>query len=184
MPDHASPNRWAILGLLGVAQLMVILDSTIVNIALPSAQEDLGFSTESRQWVVTAYALAFGSLLLVGGKLGDLFGRKWTFIGGLIGFSAASFLGGLAPSFEVLVAARSKAAESPLTRLTPREREILSEMAQGKNNAAIAEALVLTPRAVEKHINSIFSKLGLSEEKEVHRRVKAVLLFLTDDGGG
>src|SRR5437763_2978309 len=86
---------------------MVVLDSTIVNIALPSAQEDLGFSTESRQWIVTAYALAFGSLLLIGGKVGDLFGRKWTFIGGLIGFSAASFLGGLAPSFGVLVAARA-----------------------------------------------------------------------------
>src|ERR1700745_2412608 len=95
----AEPNRWAVLALLGVAQLMVVLDATIVNIALPSAQQDLGFSTNSRQWVVTAYALAFGSLLLVGGKIGDLFGRKWTFIGGLIGFSAASFLGGLAPSF-------------------------------------------------------------------------------------
>jgi DNA-binding NarL/FixJ family response regulator len=85
---------------------------------------------------------------------------------------------------EVLVAARSKSAESPLARLTPREREILSEMAQGKNNAAVAGSLFLTERAVEKHINSIFSKLGLSEEKDVHRRVKAVLLFLTDDGGG
>ena len=103
----ATSNRWAVLALVGVAQLMVVLDSTIVNIALPSAQQDLGFSTESRQWVVTAYALAFGSLLLVGGKLGDLFGRKWTFVGGLIGFSAASFLGGLAPSFGVLVAARA-----------------------------------------------------------------------------
>ncbi|WP_445151521.1 MFS transporter [Baekduia sp. Peel2402] len=103
----AEPNRWAVLALLGVAQLMVVLDSTIVNIALPSAQEDLGFSTENRQWVVTAYALAFGSLLLVGGKLGDLFGRKWTFVGGLIGFSAASVLGGLAPNFEVLVIARA-----------------------------------------------------------------------------
>jgi EmrB/QacA subfamily drug resistance transporter len=103
----AEPNRWAVLALLGVAQLMVVLDSTIVNIALPSAQKDLGFSTESRQWVVTAYALAFGSLLLVGGKLGDLFGRKWTFIGGLIGFATVSFLGGLAPSFEVLVIARA-----------------------------------------------------------------------------
>jgi EmrB/QacA subfamily drug resistance transporter len=111
MPDarthSAEPNRWAVLALLGVAQLMVVLDSTIVNIALPSAQKDLGFSTENRQWVVTAYALAFGSLLLVGGKLGDLFGRKWTFFGGLLGFSAASFLGGLAPSFEVLVIARA-----------------------------------------------------------------------------
>ncbi len=111
MPDATSPasepNRWAVLALLGVAQLMVVLDSTIVNIALPSAQADLGFSTGNRQWVVTAYALAFGSLLLVGGKLGDLFGRKWTFIGGLIGFSIASVLGGLAPSFGVLVAARA-----------------------------------------------------------------------------
>ena len=103
----AEPNRWAVLALLGVAQLMVVLDSTIVNIALPSAQEDLGFSTGNRQWIVTAYALAFGSLLLVGGKIGDLFGRKWTFVGGLIGFSAASFLGRLAPSFGVLVVART-----------------------------------------------------------------------------
>ena len=95
------------LALLGVAQLMVVLDSTIVNIALPSAQRDLGFSTGNRQWVVTAYALAFGSLLLVGGKIGDLFGRKWTFVGGLMGFSVASFLGGLAPSFGVLVVARA-----------------------------------------------------------------------------
>jgi DNA-binding NarL/FixJ family response regulator len=81
---------------------------------------------------------------------------------------------------EALVAARSKASESPIERLTPREREILSEMAQGKNNAAVAGSLFLTERAVEKHINSIFSKLGLSEEKDVHRRVKAVLLFLTE----
>jgi DNA-binding NarL/FixJ family response regulator len=79
---------------------------------------------------------------------------------------------------EGLVAARSRAKESPLGRLTPREKEILGEMASGKNNAGIAAALVLTERAVEKHINSIFSKLGLSEEPAVHRRVKAVLLFL------
>lgn len=81
---------------------------------------------------------------------------------------------------EGLVASRSRSAESPLSRLTPREREILGEMAQGKNNAAVAASLVLTERAVEKHINSIFSKLNLSEEKEVHRRVKAVLLFLSE----
>ena len=79
----AEPNRWAVLSLLSVAQLMVVLDATIVTIALPSAQKALGFSTESRQWIVTAYALAFGSLLLLGGKLGDLFGRKWTLIGGV-----------------------------------------------------------------------------------------------------
>jgi DNA-binding NarL/FixJ family response regulator len=81
---------------------------------------------------------------------------------------------------EGLVAARSRQASSPLARLTPREREILGEMAQGKNNAAIAGALVLSERAVEKHINSIFSKLTLTEETEVHRRVKAVLLFLSE----
>jgi DNA-binding NarL/FixJ family response regulator len=83
---------------------------------------------------------------------------------------------------EVLVSARARAAKSPLARLTPRETEILGEMAQGKNNAAIAGALVLSERAVEKHINSIFSKLGLSEEPDTHRRVKAVLLFLADRG--
>jgi EmrB/QacA subfamily drug resistance transporter len=113
MPVDAAPStksgdrRWAILALLGVAQLMVVLDSTIVNIALPSAQRALGFSTDSRQWVVTAYALAFGSLLLLGGKLGDLFGRKWTFIVGLIGFAGASAIGGLAQSFGMLVVARA-----------------------------------------------------------------------------
>src|SRR5450631_4588189 len=84
------PNRWAVLALLGTAQLMVVLDATIVNIALPSAQKALHFSTDNRQWIVTAFALAFGSLLLLGGKLGDLFGRKWTLIGGLTGFAVAS----------------------------------------------------------------------------------------------
>jgi EmrB/QacA subfamily drug resistance transporter len=102
----SSPNRWAVLALLGVAQLMVVLDATIVNIALPSAQKALHFSTDNRQWIITAYALAFGSLLLLGGKLGDLFGRKWTFIGGLTGFAIASAIGGLSQSFGMLVAAR------------------------------------------------------------------------------
>jgi DNA-binding NarL/FixJ family response regulator len=81
---------------------------------------------------------------------------------------------------DALVASRARGAESPVTRLTPREREVLAEMAQGKNNAGIAAALVLTERAVEKHINSMFSKLGLTEEPDVHRRVKAVLLYLGD----
>jgi EmrB/QacA subfamily drug resistance transporter len=100
-------RRWAVLAVVGVAQLMVVLDATIVNIALPSAQQALGFSTSSRQWVITAYALSFGSLLLLGGKLADLFGRKWTFVAGLIGFAMASALGGFAQSFEMLVAARA-----------------------------------------------------------------------------
>jgi MFS family permease len=80
-PDH--DRRWLVLAAVAVAQLMVVLDVTIVNIALPSAQIDLGFSDESRQWVITAYALAFGSLLLLGGRISDLIGREWTFIGGL-----------------------------------------------------------------------------------------------------
>jgi EmrB/QacA subfamily drug resistance transporter len=92
---------------IALAQLMVVLDVTIINIALPSAQADLGFSDDSRQWVITAYAVAFGSLLLVGGKVSDLIGRKWTFIGGLLGFAGASAVGGAAPSFEVLVTSRA-----------------------------------------------------------------------------
>ncbi len=100
-------RRWFVLGVIGIAQLMVVLDATIVNIALPSAQQDLGFANDGRQWIVTSYALAFGSLLLLGGKIGDIFGRKWTFIGGLIGFAVASAIGGAAPSFSVLVAARA-----------------------------------------------------------------------------
>jgi EmrB/QacA subfamily drug resistance transporter len=100
-------RRWWILALLGLAQLMVVLDTTVVNIALPSAQKALHFTNDNRQWIVTAYALAFGSLLLLGGRLGDLFGRKLTFVVGLIGFSVASAVGGAAGSFEVLVAARA-----------------------------------------------------------------------------
>ena len=79
-------KRWLLLGVIALAQLMIVLDATIMNIALPSAQKDLGFSVVARQWVVTAYALAFGSLLLFGGKLGALVGRKVTFVTGLIGF--------------------------------------------------------------------------------------------------
>jgi EmrB/QacA subfamily drug resistance transporter len=100
-------RRWLILALVAVAQLMVVLDATIVNIALPSAQKGLHFSDSDRQWIVTAYTLAFGSLLLVGGRIGDLFGRKRTLIVGLLGFAAASAIGGTAPSFAVLVGARA-----------------------------------------------------------------------------
>jgi DNA-binding NarL/FixJ family response regulator len=79
---------------------------------------------------------------------------------------------------EGMLGAKAAAADSPLARLSPREREVLAEMASGRNNAAIADSLVLTVRAVERHINSIFSKLGLAEEPDYHRRVRAVLLFL------
>ncbi len=108
-PDPAAPDprRWMILGVIGIAQLMVVLDATVVNIALPSAQRALHFSTVDRQWVVTAYALAFGSLLLLGGRLADLIGRKVTFLTGLVGFAAASAVGGASTSFGMLVACRA-----------------------------------------------------------------------------
>src|ERR1700738_5201097 len=99
-------RRWLVLVVVAVAQQMVVLDSTVVNIALPSAQRALGFPNSDRQWVVTAYALAFGSLLLLGGRLGDIFSRKRVFITGLVGFALSSALGGAATSFEMLVAAR------------------------------------------------------------------------------
>ena len=107
VPTAPSSRRWWTLATVGLAQLMVVLDATVVNIALPAAQADLGFSNGDRQWVVTAYALAFGSLLLLGGRLSDLIGRKRTFIIGLIGFALASALGGAAPTFGVLVGARA-----------------------------------------------------------------------------
>ena len=81
---------------------------------------------------------------------------------------------------ETLIAARTLAAHSPLADLTPREREVLAHMAQGKNNAAIARAMVLTPHAIEKHINAIFSKLPVDEQPDSDRRVKAVLLYLSE----
>jgi EmrB/QacA subfamily drug resistance transporter len=100
-------RRWLILAVLSVAQVMVVLDATVVNIALPSAQQALHFSDSSRQWVVTAYTLGFGSLLLIGGRLVDLFGRKRTLITGLAGFAVASAVGGTAQSFTSLIAARA-----------------------------------------------------------------------------
>lgn len=110
-PEKARPrssdHRWWVLGVVGLAQLMLVLDTTIVNVALPSAQADLGIADGQRQWLVTAYALAFGSLLLFGGRLGDLWGRKHTFISALVAFALASALGGAAPSFGVLVTART-----------------------------------------------------------------------------
>src|SRR5689334_16047521 len=94
-----SDHRWLILVLVAVAQLMVVLDATVVNIALPSAEHARGFSDGDRQWVVPAYAPAVGRLPLVGGRLGDMFSRKWVLITGLAGFDLSSALGGAAVSF-------------------------------------------------------------------------------------
>ncbi|WP_082590525.1 MFS transporter [Agromyces sp. Soil535] len=106
-PVAAPSRRWWTLATVALAQLMVVLDATVVNIALPAAQADLGFSDGDRQWIITAYSLAFGSLLLLGGRLSDLWGRKRTFIIGLVGFAAASALAGAAPTFGVLVGGRA-----------------------------------------------------------------------------
>lgn len=104
---HSHNKRWWILAVVGMAQLMVVLDATVVNIALPSAQHALHFSNADRQWIVTGYALSFGSLLLLGGRVADLFGRKRAFIVGLIGFAVASAVGGAATGFAMLVSARA-----------------------------------------------------------------------------
>ena len=100
-------RRWVALAFIAVAQLMIALDATVVSIALPSAQAALHASDADRQWVVTAYTLAFGGLLLLGGRVADYLGRKRAFLIGLAGFSIASMLGGAAPDFAVLVAARA-----------------------------------------------------------------------------
>ncbi|MFB6849418.1 MFS transporter [Streptomyces sp. NPDC056373] len=133
-PVDTDPRRWWGLVVIALAQLMVVLDATIVNIALPSAQRDLGMSDGNRQWVITAYTLAFGGLLLLGGRVADLVGRKRTFVIGLVGFAAASALGGAATGAAMLFGARALQgvfaallAPSALSLLTttftdPRER--------------------------------------------------------------
>ncbi|PZG99011.1 MFS transporter [Streptomyces sp. NTH33] len=132
--EHTDPHRWWALVVIALAQLMVVLDATIVNIALPSAQRALHMSDGNRQWVITAYSVAFGGLLLLGGRVADLVGRKRTFVAGLIGFAVASVLGGAATSSGMLYGARALQgafaavlAPSALSLLTtaftdPRER--------------------------------------------------------------
>ena len=104
VPD---PRRWRALVVIAIAQLMVVLDASIVNIALPDAQRELHISAANRQWVVTAYTLAFGGLLLLGGRIADYAGRKRVFVIGLIGFAGASALGGFAPDQALLFTARA-----------------------------------------------------------------------------
>ncbi len=103
----SSDRRWWALGVLSITQLMVALDATVINIALPHAQRDLNFSLANRQWLITAYALSFGSLLLVGGRLSDVWGRRTSLYVGLTGFAVASAVGGSAHSFSTLVSARA-----------------------------------------------------------------------------
>jgi EmrB/QacA subfamily drug resistance transporter len=106
-PAQPDPRRWIALAVIAIAQLMVVLDATIVNIALPSAQKTLNITDANRQWVVTAYTLAFGGFLLLGGRIADYWGRKRTFMVGAVGFAAASAVGGFAQNGEMLFAARA-----------------------------------------------------------------------------
>ena len=125
--------RWGALAAIAIAQLMVVLDVTVMNIALPTTQQELGFSDAGRQWVIAAYGLTFGSLLLVGGRVNDRWGRRRSFLLGLVGFALASALGGFAVNVEMLVASRglqgvfgallAPAALSLLTTSFPKGRE-------------------------------------------------------------
>ncbi|HEX2045506.1 MAG TPA: MFS transporter [Gaiellaceae bacterium] len=106
MSPALDPKRWKALAVLGVAYLMVVLDLSIVNVALPSIQTDLGFSPEDLQWVVSGYALTFGGFLLLGGRMGDLLGRRRVFVAGLVAFALFSLFAGFASSPAMLVVAR------------------------------------------------------------------------------
>ena len=105
--DEPDPNRFRALAVIAIAQLMIVLDASVVTIALPSAQRALHISVANRQWALTAYTLAFGSLLLIGGRISDYLGRKRMFIISLLGFAGASALGGLAQNAAMLFGARA-----------------------------------------------------------------------------
>ncbi|WP_432816366.1 MFS transporter [Streptomyces anulatus] len=105
-PSAPDPRRWWALAVIALTQLVVVLDATIVNVALPQAQLELELSDTERQWVITAYVLAFGALLLLGGRVADYWGRKRSYMVGMLGFGAASVWGGLAQSGTELIAAR------------------------------------------------------------------------------
>src|SRR4051812_12128109 len=104
--EQAEKNRWTALVILCTGMLMIVLDATVVNVALPSIQDDLGFSQSSLAWVVNAYLIAFGGLLLLAGRLGDLISRQGMFLAGLVVFTIASITCGAAQSQEMLVGAR------------------------------------------------------------------------------
>src|SRR3954467_2216879 len=135
---RATPDtRWPALTVVAVAQLMVALDATIVNIALPSAQADLGFGADARQWVVTAYTCALAGLLLLGGRIADRIGRRRAFLGGLAGCAGASALAGLAPDFGWLIAGRA-AQGACAALLTPTALSLIAVTFTGPRDRARA----------------------------------------------
>jgi MFS family permease len=167
LPPHPHhERRRLILAVLGLAQLMVILDVTVVNIALPSAQDALGFSDGDRQWIVTAYALAFGGLLLLAGRVADLLGRKRTLVIGLVGFALASALGGAGQSFGMLVAARHDAR---LHRGRPRPAERVRRLQR-----RVAHPLLPLRVVLDRNRGGAFIALATNSAG-----LMAVFLFLT-----
>ena len=154
-PVPADPKRFRALGIIAIAQLMVVLDASVVVIALPSAQRALHISTANRQWMLTAYTLTFAGLLLLGGRIADYLGRKRMFIVGLLGFAAASALGGLAQNAAMLFSARALQgafaavmAPAALSLLTvafqePKERARAFAVYGGISGAGAAVGLIL-----------------------------------------
>jgi EmrB/QacA subfamily drug resistance transporter len=154
-PAAVDPRRWLALVVIAIAQLIVVLDASIVNIALPSAQHALGISDANRQWVITAYALAFGGLLLLGGRIADFVGRKRAFVVGLVGFGVASAIGGLAQNQGELFGARglqgafaALMAPAALSLITvtfsePRERARAFAVYGGVSGGGAAVGLIL-----------------------------------------
>ena len=181
--ENASPTptiRWWALATLSLIQLMVALDATVINIALPSAQVDLGFTAANRQWLITAYALSFGSLMFLGGRLSDLWGRRTSLVIGLVGFAGASALGGDAHSFATLVSARAVQgafgallAPAALATVTvifrePRERARAFAMFGAVSGSGAAIGLILGGALTQwaswrwcLDVNVIFSALSL-----------------------
>src|SRR3954464_2027274 len=121
----SNQRKWMVLALLLGVQFMVVLDIAIVNVALPSIQADLGFSQENLQWVVSAYALMFGGFLLLGGRIADLVGRRRVFVAGLVLFTAASLLSGLAWGQGAVLGGRARGGLGA-ARITPAALSILT----------------------------------------------------------
>jgi len=134
----ADPRRWKALAVLGIAYLMVVLDVSIVNVALPSIQEELDFSTEDLQWVISAYALTFGGFLLLGGRMGDLLGRRTLFMIGLALFSAFSLLCGFSTSSGMLIAARALQPPAPALSAMPTDSGAVRAAADADMRDALA----------------------------------------------
>src|SRR5260370_64339 len=152
-------RRWLILATVAIAQLMIILDVTIVNVALPSAQRSLHFVTVDRQWVVTAYALAFGSLLLPGGRLADLLGRKATFMAGLAGFAVASAVGGASVNFAMLVTARACQGAFAAV-LAPSALSVLTNPVTHPRDPLLPPRVVLTRTRAGAYLAMLFVSAG------------------------